>query len=647
MTIPASYDVNILPGVVSTGGNALNLVGLFLTNSWRVPAGTVQSFPNAASVSAYFGASSNEYAKAVVYFAGFTTATQTPANLLFAQCNVQGTAAWLKSGQVSSISLAALQGLSGSLSVVIDGYTHSAASIVLSAATSYSSAAALIQTGLNGALTSVATVTGSIAAGTSSFTGSIAGNVLTVTATSSGTVVPGTTITGTGISSTIITGQLSGTTGGVGTYTVQTAQAAASTTISGTYGTLTVTAVSSGTLSVGQTLSGTGLTAGTLIWGLGTGTGQTGTYYVSPTQTAASTTISAAPTPCAVTYDSVSGSFVITSGVTGSASSIAFATGTLSTSLLFTSATGATMSQGTAPTTPATYMAGIIASYQNWATFTTLFDPDYSATGGNAQKLAFAAWTNTTNNRFMYVCVDRDASPTLASSAPASLGAQLIALNYSGTFAIYEPSDLNSGAFVCGLTAAIDQTALNGSTTFKVRSQTGLVAGVTSAAVAANLNSNGYNCISATATATQTYVYLREGIVSGPFQWAQAYVNQIWLNQQLQQSILVFMQQVKSFPYNAYGYALVEDACLGPINTAITFGMIQSGITLTPSQIAYINTTTGVANAAAVVQTAGYYLQVQNANPTVRQARQSPPCYLFYTDGGSIHNITLNSLDTQ
>lgn len=54
---------------------------------------------------------------------------------------------------------------------------------------------------------------------------------------------------------------------------------------------LTVTAVTSGTFKVGQTISGTGVTAGTYIVSLGTGTGGVGTYNVSVSQTAGSTAI--------------------------------------------------------------------------------------------------------------------------------------------------------------------------------------------------------------------------------------------------------------------------------------------------------------------------------------------------------------------
>lgn len=139
-----------------------------------------------------------------------------------------------------------------------------------------------------------AVTTASVAAGTGSVTASIEGSILTVTAVGSGAVPPGSTLSGTGVTSgTRITSQLTGTTNGVGTYLVTPAQTTASTTVSATYGVMTVTAVASGTLAIGQVLSGANVTAASFITALGTGTGGTGTYYVSPTQTAASATVNA------------------------------------------------------------------------------------------------------------------------------------------------------------------------------------------------------------------------------------------------------------------------------------------------------------------------------------------------------------------
>lgn len=132
-----------------------------------------------------------------------------------------------------------------------------------------------------------------IAASTASVTGSIADNVLTVTAVGSGSLVVGGTLSGTGVvTGTMITGQLTGTAGGIGTYTVSPRnQTVASTTISETYGTMTIGGTVTGTFAVGQTVTGAGVTAGTYIAALGTGTGGAGTYIVSPSQTISSQTL--------------------------------------------------------------------------------------------------------------------------------------------------------------------------------------------------------------------------------------------------------------------------------------------------------------------------------------------------------------------
>lgn len=222
-TIPASDLVNVTPSVLSAGGDALDIVGLMLTNGARVPIGSVLSFASASAVSTYFGASSTEAALAAIYFGGFSGANKVPASLLFAQYNQAAVAAFLRGGNVSALSLTQLQAINGTLIISVDGYTRTAAALNLSAATSFSSAAAIIQTALNASIPTQATVTGSIS-----------GTTLTVSAVSSGTLAVGQTITGSGISAgTIITALGTGT-GGTGTYTVNNTQTAGSTTITAT-----------------------------------------------------------------------------------------------------------------------------------------------------------------------------------------------------------------------------------------------------------------------------------------------------------------------------------------------------------------------------------------------------------------------------
>lgn len=155
-----------------------------------------------------------------------------------------------------------------------------------------------------GAAATAGTSTAStIAAGTSSFTASAAlptagatagpGTVpaiMTVTAVGSGTLYPGTVLSGTGVpTGTQIVAQISGTTGGVGTYSISIPAAWASTTVSGTYGLLTVGGTVVSGFAVGQTLAGSASpAAGTVITALGTGTGGAGTYIVNLTQTVGS-----------------------------------------------------------------------------------------------------------------------------------------------------------------------------------------------------------------------------------------------------------------------------------------------------------------------------------------------------------------------
>jgi len=143
--------------------------------------------------------------------------------------------------------------------------------------------------------------------GTAEVTASIATTTMTVTAVTSGFLTVGSVLTGTGVTAgNRITAFGTGI-GGAGTYTISISNTLTSRTITaaalGSYfqqsicvgsisgTTLTVTSVSSGALVVSGVLSGTGITVGTTITAFGTGTGGTGTYTISPSQTASSTTI--------------------------------------------------------------------------------------------------------------------------------------------------------------------------------------------------------------------------------------------------------------------------------------------------------------------------------------------------------------------
>jgi len=346
------------------------------------------------------------------------------------------------------------------------------------------------------------------------------------------------------------------------------------------------------------------------------------------------TTALALPTGAAVSFDSIAQAFVITSGTTGAASTISAVTGTAAAALGFGFCT---LSPGADAATPAQAMDGVKAATQNWGAFMTAFEPSL------ADKLAFATWTNTQNNRFAYVVWDTDLGATVANNT-ACFGMQIKASDYSGTVPIYM-SAAHAAAFL-GMVASIDFTRRNGRITFAFKGQSGLTPSVTDQTMGDILIGNGYNFYGAYATANDQFNFFCNGQVSGKFVWADAYVNQIRLNSQLQLANMVLLTNITSVPYNPDGYALIKAACMDPINEGLNFGSIRPGVTLSQLQAAAVNNAAGTQIDTTLSQR-GWYLQVLDPGAQVRSERGSPVITLWYMDGGAVHRINIASIDVQ
>jgi hypothetical protein len=401
---------------------------------------------------------------------------------------------------------------------------------------------------------------------------------------------------------------------------------------------LTLTGSPTGNFAPGQVLSGTNVVAGTKIVSLGTGTGGAGTYNVDTSQTVASTVISAGP--LVVTYDTVSGGFKVAGGTPGAVGTIDFPVGAIATALSLTAATGAQLSQGADVATPGEAMAAIVAFTQNFASFMTSFRPSVD------DMVAFATWASSTDNRYLYVMHDNNIVATTDTPA-ASAGARIIAASLSGTMPIYDPTNGPSiAAFVMGMIASIDFSRVEGRTNLALRTQAGLSPGVTNEGIASQLIANGYNFFGRYATAKAPFVFFYPGSVTGPFAWGDSFVDEIWITNNFQLSLMNLLTTVRSIPYNQAGYALIEEQLSGPIEDALSFGAIRAGVTLSAEQILAVNTQAGKPIDVILAQR-GWYLQVSPATPQVRAARGSPPVTFWYTDGGSIQKISLNSIEVQ
>jgi len=361
----------------------------------------------------------------------------------------------------------------------------------------------------------------------------------------------------------------------------------------------------------------------------------------------------------AVSWSSVTSQFVFTSNTTGINSTITFGSGTIATNLLVTQAAGAVLSQGAPEDTPSVAMNRIWGLSQNWATMSTLFEPILT------DKKAFATWFSENDDQVLYVAWDSDSNASVTGGA-GTFGVWAKTNNVNGVMCIggdpavgsLAPLVLNVAAFVQGMIASINFSQTNGRITLAGKAAQAAAVTPTCANIQTyqNLLANGYSCYGSFASRNQGFTFFSNGNMPGSFPWADQYIDQIWLSAQLQLALLNLYTTLNDIPYDPTGYGLIRAALVGqptsngnvtqdgPINNALNNGVIQVGVELSSSQAAAVNSAAG-ANVASTITNNGYYLQVLDPGATARAARQTPVINLWYTDGGSVQQFSLASID--
>lgn len=339
-----------------------------------------------------------------------------------------------------------------------------------------------------------------------------------------------------------------------------------------------------------------------------------------------------------VEFDTTQKRFIITSATAGDASTITYATGTLSAGLKLTAATGASLSQGADAAVVTDAMQAVLDASQNWAIFTTAFTPD------EEQALAFSAWVNGQNYRFGYVPFTLEES-ALVSGSTDTLAYKIITTDdYSNVIPVY--GDQSHAASVLGYAASLDFDRQEGRVPFKFRTLGGLLPEVTTSANYDALIANGYNFYGAYTANNYDTRYWADGTITGDFKWFDSFCFQTWLNANLMQDAIELFQSNRSIPYNARGKAIIEASFADTLNQGITFGGIRTGVNLSSSQISEIQNAAGADISPSLIAK-GYYLYTADATPTQRQERTSPSMTLWYCDGGCVQKITLASIEVQ
>lgn len=339
-----------------------------------------------------------------------------------------------------------------------------------------------------------------------------------------------------------------------------------------------------------------------------------------------------------VEYDALRNRFTVTTTLTGPTAAMSDASGTLAPLIGLTVASGATLQGvGVAADTPASAMARAVGLSTNWASFGLAYQETLS------NRLAYAQWNSGQKFKYWFVAADTDAA-SITPNNSASFGAQVFAIPYQGTTPLYGSYAEIGG--LMGYAAAINFNIANGRSNLMFRQfVSGIAPLVTTEAVSQALKSNNYTFIGGYANAANTWTIAVNGSVSGEFLWVDTYLDQIYLNAQLQMAWFTALLAYGSVPYNADGYNDLYRAAKDVVQAALTAGIIRAGVTLSQSEIQQINNAAGGVDAATVIQTRGWYLLITDpANPVqARTTRTSPQVTLWYTDGGSIQQITAGS----
>lgn len=339
-----------------------------------------------------------------------------------------------------------------------------------------------------------------------------------------------------------------------------------------------------------------------------------------------------------IAYDVQRNRFTLLTTATGPTATSTDVSGTLAAGVGLAQSAGAFIQTvGVAADTPATAMDRLITQTTNWGTFTTAWAATLS------DRLAFAQWNSGQNYSYLYFGWDTDAADQTPNNA-ATFGAQVLAAPYQGTTPVY--GGIDTAAAYQGYAASINFNITNGRTTLAFRQFNAGTAATANTLSAANaLLTNGYTYIGAYANAANQYTIAYNGQTSGAFLWCDTYLDQIYLNRELQRAFFEAMLAYNSIPYNSDGYTELYQAALDVIDAAVTSGIIRSGVTLSNSQAQQINTQAG-RSISDVVQSRGWYLLIGDpANVAqARQNRMSPAASLWYTDGGSIQQLNVNSI---
>lgn len=342
-----------------------------------------------------------------------------------------------------------------------------------------------------------------------------------------------------------------------------------------------------------------------------------------------------------VTYSSQFKAFTITAGASDETGTVGYAvpstgTGTdLSAILGFTQATGAIISAVQDSTiTLSFFMNNIVKQTKNWITFTKLWAFSFE------EDMAFSSWAASIATRYAYIGNSLE-STAKDGNNDVDFASQLKANDIINTIPNF--GDYFLAAFVMGAIASINFNIPDGKMTLAFKTQSGQAITCDNDDDYEVLTGKGYNVYVSDSTANNVFTGYQRGTITGDYGFIDAFVNHIWINDQLQVALRTLLSDRRFIPYSDRGLSDIMNAMKPVIDLAKQAGVIEEGVELSDDIINAVRSETGVQDVDSPLYTQGWYLYASQPSSAVRAQRGSPILMFYYCDGGSIQKIDLLS----
>lgn len=275
--------------------------------------------------------------------------------------------------------------------------------------------------------------------------------------------------------------------------------------------------------------------------------------------------------------------------------------------------------------------------------------------GSEAEKIELAQWASSTKVDVCVILNDTDKralDPSTINSSDTidenkSFAEKVKNNNYEGVVCVYD--NLELCAFIAGYPAAWDLTKTDGRFTAAFRRSSLLTANVYDEQDALTLKTKGYNFYGVWASSTSNFTFMYEGRISGQYIWLDSWFCQVWMRRQFQYYFIMTLLARGQIPYNTDGKGILTTAIKPAIDQYMSFGAIRPGVALADEQIQQLKQAGLNQSQINSITTVGYYLKVdmERVSPQTRVNRSSPPINFWYTDGQSVQQINMNSIEIQ